>query len=144
MKHESKGAVLRSTFENRPLFKRKDVWVLTAATAAALVLFFLFSCFSGRADTAVIRSEGTQLMVVSLKEDAEFSPPGHEEVVIQVSKGRIRFLSSNCPDQICVRTGFISKPGQTAVCLPNRLSIEVLSPSEGTDTVDDVTGGAGR
>ncbi|MFR5073321.1 MAG: NusG domain II-containing protein [Bianqueaceae bacterium] len=40
-----------------------------------------------------------------------------------------KFLSSDCPDQVCVRTGFISLAGQTAVCLPHRLVVRIISDS---------------
>ncbi|WP_010632128.1 NusG domain II-containing protein [Sporolactobacillus vineae] len=44
---------------------------------------------------------------------------------IEVNKNRIRIKKANCPDQICVRTGYISEPGQTIVCLPHRVVIEI-------------------
>lgn len=44
---------------------------------------------------------------------------------IEVNKDRIRIEKANCPDQICVRTGYISKAGQTIVCLPHRVVIEI-------------------
>ena len=31
----------------------------------------------------------------------------------------------NSPDQIAVRTGWISKPGQTSICLPHKLVISI-------------------
>ncbi|MFX3617313.1 MAG: NusG domain II-containing protein [Sporolactobacillus sp.] len=54
---------------------------------------------------------------------------------IEVRKDRIRIKSANCPDQICVRTGFISKPGETIVCLPHRLVIEIQSENNPPEPV---------
>jgi hypothetical protein len=53
-----------------------------------------------------------------------------DENTIEVQKDRIRIKSANCPDQNCVLTGFIEKPGQTIVCLPHRLVIEIKSDRE--------------
>ena len=42
-------------------------------------------------------------------------------VIFEVRDGQIAFVKSDCPDQICVRTGFIHRSGQMAACLPNGL-----------------------
>ncbi len=49
---------------------------------------------------------------------------------ITVRDGKIAIIDANCTDQICVRKGFISKTGQTIVCLPHRLVIEIMPTNE--------------
>ncbi|UWG96760.1 NusG domain II-containing protein [Dehalobacter sp. DCM] len=44
---------------------------------------------------------------------------------IRVEKGRIRFEESDCPNKICVLTGWLKKYGDIAVCLPNKTIIEI-------------------
>ena len=34
-------------------------------------------------------------------------------------------IEDNSPDQIAVRTGWISNPGQTSICLPHKLVISI-------------------
>ncbi|SJZ76554.1 hypothetical protein SAMN02745116_01362 [Pilibacter termitis] len=46
---------------------------------------------------------------------------------IVVKDGKIRIVEANCADQICVRRGWISQGGQTIVCLPHKLVIEVIA-----------------
>ena len=46
-------------------------------------------------------------------------------VEVEVRKGRVRVAHSDCPNQICVRRGWISRAGQTIVCVPNRVVVEV-------------------
>lgn len=48
---------------------------------------------------------------------------GHNLVVIK--DGTIGITEADCPDKICIREGFVSKPGATVVCLPHKLLIEV-------------------
>lgn len=47
--------------------------------------------------------------------------------VVKVENGAIRVVKANCRDQIDVKKGWISKVGQTIVCLPHSFVIEVLS-----------------
>ena len=58
------------------------------------------------------------------------------EVTIEIDGDRMRFVSSQCPDQTCERTGWISRVGQSAVCLPNRVMIKITgSNPDGVDAV---------
>ena len=57
-------------------------------------------------------------------------------VRFQVRDGAIAFIKSDCPDQICVHSGFINRPGQMAVCLPNRCSISVFSTAPNEYHID--------
>lgn len=39
---------------------------------------------------------------------------------------------ASCPDKVCVKTGKITKPGQSIVCLPNKTVVYI----EGTEKTD--------
>jgi hypothetical protein len=54
--------------------------------------------------------------------------------IILVEDGRIRFEKADCPDQRCVKTGWLSELGNTAVCLPNKTMITIIG--EDDDEVD--------
>lgn len=51
--------------------------------------------------------------------------PGNYHEIILVEKGRIRFKQADCPDKICVNTGWLTKPGDVAVCIPNRAVVKI-------------------
>ena len=51
---------------------------------------------------------------------------------IVVENGEARVESSSCPDKVCVRTGSISAAGQTAVCVPAKLSL-IIETEDGGD-----------
>lgn len=60
-----------------------------------------------------------------IEEPREIILPGPYHEILQVEKGRIRFKEADCPDQICVHTGWLQKPGDIAVCLPNKAIITI-------------------
>ncbi len=43
----------------------------------------------------------------------------------EVSGGKVRMISSDCPDKVCVKTGRVSREGEVIVCLPNRVILKV-------------------
>lgn len=86
---------------------------------------------------AVIKAEGKVVRTIALKEDTAESlwvagRLGPEKVEVQGK--RIRIIQSPCPDQICVRQGWISSPGQSIVCVPGRIVIYI----EGESAVDAI------
>lgn len=54
--------------------------------------------------------------------------------LIEVGDNEIRVIEASCPDRIDVKQGFISRIGETIVCLPNKMVIEI----KGVDTVDGI------
>ena len=54
---------------------------------------------------------------------------------IRVEKGRICVIDADCPDKICVNTGYISDAELPIVCLPHKLSIIVSGEDSGYDAV---------
>lgn len=68
-------------------------------------------------------AEGQALEKIYYPNDGQYN-------IIQVEGKKIRIKEDNSPDQVGVLTSWISKPGQTAICLPHSLIIEVLGPTE--------------
>lgn len=45
--------------------------------------------------------------------------------LIEIGDEKVRVIEANCPDKIDVKQGFISKIGESIICLPNRMVIEI-------------------
>lgn len=60
-------------------------------------------------------------------EDGDFN-------LLEIKDETIRMIDADCNDLVCVRSfGAISKPGETILCLPHKLIVEVRS----TDGIND-------
>ncbi|MDR2753564.1 MAG: NusG domain II-containing protein [Oscillospiraceae bacterium] len=46
-------------------------------------------------------------------------------VAVAVNGQRARVVSSPCRDKRCVRAGWLKAPGDTAVCLPQKVIVEI-------------------
>ena len=42
----------------------------------------------------------------------------------------VSFESSDCPDKVCVNTGKLTKDGEWAACLPNKVFLKVTGESQ--------------
>ncbi|ADU20877.1 MULTISPECIES: NusG domain II-containing protein [Ruminococcus] len=76
--------------------------------------------------TAVISQDGKVLYRIDLSSEKdrtiEVTYNGRKNI-IEIKDGRIRMKDADCPDHICVDTGWL-EDGKPIVCLPNRLVIE--------------------
>jgi len=62
--------------------------------------------------------EVARINLNEVKEAQHYHYEGNIDLTIVAENGTIKFLESQCPDQICVNTGVLSKPGDFAACLP--------------------------
>lgn len=80
--------------------------------------------------TADLYQDGVLIMSIPLdgtREERIFTVEGKGGCVnqIQVLPHSIGILSADCPDQLCVRQGFIQDSRLPITCLPNRLVIQL-------------------
>lgn len=120
--------------KERRFVHRRDVLVVGAILLLG-VLFVLLANSGEKGMYAEILKENTVIKRVDLSIDETFSPEGYPNVVFRVENGRIAFVKSDCPDKICVGTGFIGNKGQSAVCLPNRLTLRIVGQNDKEDTI---------
>lgn len=88
---------------------------------------------------AVIKQNGEIIRVLDLSGDYEISVESGEGGYnsIHVKEGSIAVTDADCPDRLCVKQGYISSGELPIVCLPHKLSVEVISYD---NEVDGVTG----
>ena len=89
-------------------------------------------------DTVRIISNGKVVRTVALSSAADevfdIEYDGHVNTV-EIEDHRIRVLSADCPDQTCVKMGWLTSSAAPIVCLPHRLVIEFASDGSGPDAV---------
>ncbi|MDV4149520.1 NusG domain II-containing protein [Clostridium sp. AL.422] len=45
--------------------------------------------------------------------------------IIKIKDNEIGIIEADCPDKVCMNPEHIEKPGQSLVCLPNKVMIEI-------------------
>lgn len=53
--------------------------------------------------------------------------------LIEIGDEQVRVIEADCPDKIDVKQGYISKIGETIVCLPNKLVVEIKGIENDSD-----------
>jgi len=111
---------------------RKELFLIVAVTLAVLLtaggIRYYQHAQAGDSKIAVITRDGKLIERIDLnqvKEPRQIILPGKYHEIIEVEKGRIRFQQADCPDKICVNTGWLEEPGDVAVCMPNRAVVKI-------------------
>ena len=109
---------------------------LLLAGAAAVGASFPWLWQGGLADRAIVRQEGRVFAEVDLKRKQQLAVPGPLGTTqIIVEPGRARVVSDPGPRQYCVRQGWLMRPGEIAICAPNRVSVQVAGRTKVYDSI---------
>lgn len=124
---------------SRKLIRAGDIVIIIIFLAAILAISFIKPYLSGNsgADTAEVTFGGEIIGIIPLSADGEYSFPQLAGMKFTVSDGTIFVSESDCSDHICVKSGRLSRPGEAAVCVPNRAAVTVRG-SENENNVDAV------
>ncbi len=116
---------------------RKNDWILISSILLIAVAFFVLSkVFMIKSDSkgaeAVVTIDGSEYGRYPLSEDfetvIEFEDGAYNRLVIK--DGYADIDEASCPDQICVDHFRIHYRGETIVCLPNKLVVEIVGGDE--------------
>lgn len=124
--------------------KSTKFWLLVVGiilAAAAVASVATFRSRLGDA-VAVIDQDGVCVRTIDLSQVNEpysFTVEWEDGYnVVEVERGRIRVSEADCPDQVCVRQGWISNSVVPVACLPHKLVIRLVNNSD--SVVDGVVG----
>ena len=113
---------------NKRKIRNDIILALSVLTFAAAALIIFHSCSSGGKTVNVVIN-GDVLKSYSLSEDARATISTGDSSsgvnVLVIKDGKVYVESANCRDQICVEHAPISKSGETIVCLPHSVVIEI-------------------
>ena len=105
------------------------------AAAALIAAGFLLLRPKGGA-TAEIYLDGELVQTIQLDTLTEpVEIPVGDGNIVQAEKGRVRMLSADCPDQLCVHMGWTESPAKPIVCLPNRVTVVITGTDGESDAV---------
>lgn len=111
---------------SEPLFRKKEL-ILLAVISVLLIGIIVLPRFikPGSGTVAVVTYNGETVAEISLDEPDTYTVEGDLTATLVVENGKIRFVNSKCPDKICEAFGWIGRPGESAVCAPARLAVQI-------------------
>ena len=115
---------------------RPGDWLTLTAGAALVGASVPMFWQGGLADRAIVRQEGRVFAELDLRARKQLEVPGPLGItLIAVEPGRARVVSDPGPRQYCVRQGWLMRPGEIAICAPNRVSLQIAGRTKVYDSI---------
>ncbi len=115
--------------------KKNDVILIAGLLLAALAAFGGISWYLA-ADTqkaeAVVEVDGQEKGRYPLDQDTsvEIQLEDGSYNLLEIKDGRADITEASCPDKICVDHRPVSRRGESLVCLPNKVVVEIENGQE--------------
>lgn len=58
--------------------------------------------------------------------------------IVKIHDNGVEITQASCPDKVCVHAGFIKKPSQSIVCLPNKVHIKISTKNHVNENEEDI------
>ena len=118
-------------------FQKKDVIIiLSLVIFAALSFILIYLVLPKTGDKVVITVNGEEYGTYPLSVDKEIEIKQKDKTnIIVIENGEVYMKEADCPDKLCIKMGKKSKGGQSIICLPNKISAEVITGEDKYDSI---------
>ncbi len=102
--------------------KKGDILVIASVLVLALAsgLFFILGGSSGQ--RVIISQNNEELYSLSLNENKTVELSGN---TVEIKNGRVEIKNATCKDRLCVKHKAIENKGESIICLPNKVIVEI-------------------
>lgn len=104
------------------VLKKGDYIVIAMVAVVFFLSIALLFTFSKQGSRVVIKHDNQIIYDQSIDIDKKIDT-GTNEIIIK--NGIVYMKEASCKNQVCVKTGEISKKGESIICLPNKVIVEI-------------------
>ena len=107
--------------------KKNDFILFITIIIIAFIAFFFGKFTATKGDTVLILKDGKEFYHGSVNEDKTIDIEGCNTV--RIENGCAYMADATCPDKLCIHQGKVEDSSKKIVCLPNRVTVEVIKES---------------
>ena len=117
---------------------KRDIMLISTLIIVCTAAFLIIN-FVVKKDgiTAVVKVDGNIVYMLPLDKNASVTVEGYQggSNTVVIENGTVYMKDADCPDKLCEKTGKISKNGETIVCLPHRVVVEIQGGEGNVDSL---------
>lgn len=121
--------------------KKKDLFLIGILLAVGMIGFFAFKGIqrfaASNEQMLKISVDGNVYGEYSLKDKQEIKI-GDTNICQIEEDGTVSMVEADCPDHLCVKQGKIKEFGESIVCLPNKVVLEIVSDKKTAEKIDSI------
>ena len=107
--------------------KNREFQMILVILIVAVTISILCKIQKKEGDFVIVSVDGVETAAYSLHADCQIPLTTYNsgQNFLLIKNGMAAITDANCQDHLCVKQGGISKTGESIVCLPNRLIVEI-------------------
>lgn len=112
---------------------KKDIILLMGILFTAVMLWLIPVLLNTNSPALVrILQDGREIGTYSVLEDRTVTIPYEEDSynLLLINNGQVSVSDADCPDGLCIRQRAIMRNGESIICLPHKLVIQIESKEE--------------
>ena len=127
--------------ENKAI-RKNDIYLIIGFLLVFLLIVAAIHFTKSKGNMVQVSVDGTVTETFPLSEDLTVTIEGYGKGtnVLVISDGKCCLKDTSCPDHLCEKMGMIDSVGQSIICLPNRVVVEVIGDDTDAE-YDAVVGG---
>lgn len=110
--------------------KKGDIVIILSVLLFAVVFFVIAGSKKPGEYVHITANGETKTYPLSENQTIELEHGSEGFNVVVIHDGRVSMESASCPDKICVRHKEVYKNGESIICLPNEVFIEIESRTQ--------------
>ena len=123
------------------LFKKNDLFLISGLLLVFLLIILVLGLSKRTGSAVQVSVDGVVKETFPLSENREYIIEGYDKGTntLVIEDGKAWVKDTSCPDHLCEKMGKISSVGQSIICLPNRVVVEIVG--DDAPEYDAVIGG---
>lgn len=107
------------------LIKKGDILIILSVLFVSLLWFGVTFLSLGEKQQVRIYRDGELYETVALSAVESEEIISFDSCTVKVTKDGACFLSSDCPDGLCVKRGMMTNSGDVMACVPKGITVEI-------------------
>lgn len=118
--------------------RKADVILIAAIVLVGVIIGVILLLSKHDGKYVQVRVAGQVEKVFPLSQDVEYEIAGRDggSNLLIIREGKAWVEEADCPDKLCKNMGKISRSGQSVVCLPHEVVVEIVDETGPDDGVD--------
>lgn len=121
--------------------KKKDfilIFIVLLVIATTFGINYFVNTKSG--ENIEIYVDNKLYKTYSIDDDEEIKIKSEERYnIVKIHDHGVEIIEASCPDKVCVHSGFITKPSESIVCLPNKVHIKIKTHDKNENEEDIIS-----
>ncbi len=121
--------------------KKKDfilIFIVLLVIATTFGINYFINAKSG--ENIEIYVDNELYKTYSIDDDDEIKIKSEEGYnIVKIHDHGVEITEASCPDKVCVNSGFITKPSESIVCLPNKVHIKIKTHDKNENEEDIIS-----